>query len=297
MDGTERIWGTGAKDPSLFSLASGLVRMVVAHWLEVDVQHGVLGRDSLGVVVPEHLAQKVESLIRNQLIVLGVDKFGPGLAWDVVVWQQIFVVGIECQPVLVEVGVELLSAEDFGDLDKLVVVVTALEEGLALEDHTSEHAAEGPDIERVIVGLEVDEQLGSFEVARGDADIVLLARVVEFSQTPIDETKLAVGVVDHDVVRFDIAMHNALGVTVVEGLEDLEHVVADVEIVEALVKLAEVGVTRVDKLSDDGGRLSQRVPYHVDQLNDVHSVLQGLEDLNLTPNFVLLDCQIGQKDG
>ena len=35
---------------------------------------------------------------------------------------------------LLEVGVELIGAEDLGDLDELVVVVVAMEEGLLPED-------------------------------------------------------------------------------------------------------------------------------------------------------------------
>jgi len=38
--------------------------------------------------------------------------------------------------------------------------------------------------------LEVDEELGTFEVTGGDADVVLRALVVEFSETPINETEL-----------------------------------------------------------------------------------------------------------
>ena len=56
--------------------------MVVSDWLEVSVQHCVLGHDSLRVIVPEHLAEQVESLVGHQLVVLGVDKFGPGLTGD-----------------------------------------------------------------------------------------------------------------------------------------------------------------------------------------------------------------------
>lgn len=264
---------------------------MVTHRLEVHVLHGILGGDSLCVVVSQHLAQQVKCLIRHQLIVLRVDKFRPRLARNRVVWQQIFVVGVEGEPVLVKVSVELLSAENLGNLDELVVVVTALEERLPLEDHASKHAAQGPDVQGVVVSLEVNEQLGSFEVAGGDTDIVLLPRVVEFSETPIDQTKLAVGVVNHDVVGLDVAMHDALGVTVVESLQDLEHVEADVEIVETLVEFAEVSVTRVDKLSDDGGCLSQRIPHNIDKFNNVHSVLKGLKDLDFSPDFVLLDCR------
>lgn len=97
--------------------------------------------------------------------------------------------------------------------------------------------------------------------------------------------------VDHDVVRLHIAVHDTLRVAVVESLEDFKHVVADVEVVEALVKLAEIGVAGVDELSDDGGCLGKRISDNVDKLNNVDSMLKGLKNLNLTADFVLLDCK------
>jgi len=38
--------------------------------------------------------------------------------------------------------------------------------------------------------LEVDEELGTFEVSRGHTDVVFRALVVEFGETPVDETEL-----------------------------------------------------------------------------------------------------------
>ena len=116
--------------------------MVVTHRLEVGMQHGVLWRDSLSVVIPQHLAEQVESLIRHQLVVLRIDEFGPWLALDGVVRQQVLVVRVQTQAVLVQVGVQLLRSQHFCDFDKLVVVVASLEEWFSLEDHASKHAAE-----------------------------------------------------------------------------------------------------------------------------------------------------------
>ena len=113
--------------------------------------------------------------------------------------------------------------------------------------------------------------------------------MVELGQTPIDEAQLAVGVVDHDVVGLHIAVHDALRVAVVKGFQDFEHVVADVEIVEALVEFTEVSIAGIDELGDNGGRLGEGVADNVDQFNNVDAVLEGLEDLNLASDFVLLD--------
>ena len=136
-----------AKECTHCSATSGIVsRMVVPDSLEVDVIHRVFRRHSLGMVVPQHLAQQIETLVRHKLVVLAVNEFGPGLSRDRVLGQKVIVVGVEDESVLVEVGVELLRAQDLGNLDELVVVVTTLEEGLSLEDHAGEHATERPDV-------------------------------------------------------------------------------------------------------------------------------------------------------
>lgn len=56
--------------------------------------------------------------------------------------------------------------------------------------------------------------------------------------------------IDHNVMRFDVSVHDALAVTVIESLEQLEDVVANINIVELGVEAAEVGV--VDMLKDEG---------------------------------------------
>ena len=60
---------------------------------------------------------------------------------------------------------------------------------------------------------------------------------------------LALTVVDHDIVRLDVAVHDPVGVRKVEGLEQLKHVVTNVEIgqsgVEHLWAAAAGGCERV----------------------------------------------------
>ena len=46
------------------------------------------------------------------------------------------------------------------------------------------------------------------EVAGGDADIVVLARVVELGEAPIDQTELSLLMINHYIVRLYIAMHD-----------------------------------------------------------------------------------------
>ena len=51
--------------------------------------------------------------------------------------------------------------------------------------------------------------------------------------------------INHHIVRFHIAMHNAHGVAKVERLQNLENVEASVEVGQRLVQLLEIGVVYV----------------------------------------------------
>ena len=74
----------------------------------------------------------------------------------------------------------------------LIVVIVSVKERLLAEDERGEHAAETPHVERVVVVLVVDEQLGALEVTRRYSHVVLLAWVVELGQTPIDQSQLLI---------------------------------------------------------------------------------------------------------
>lgn len=124
-----------------------------------------------------------------------------------------------------------------------------MEERFASEDHGREHGTQRPHVERVVVLLVVDEQFRAFEVTRGDANVVFGAGVVEFSKTPVNQTELAESassrvkfsasrahlsllVVDHNVVRFHVPMHDALAMAEIERFEQLEDVEAHIVVGE-----------------------------------------------------------------
>lgn len=189
----------------------------------------------------------------------------PGLFLEAA--QDVIVLGVQLDLVLIKVVKQIISAEDLCDLDQLIRVAVAVEEGLLAEDHGGEHGAQAPHVEAVVVLLEVDQKLRTLEIARRDTDIVFRAGVVKFSQAPVDEAQLrmsatrditrrdgkqaylSVLVVDHDVVRLHISVHDALAVAEVESLEQLEDVEADVEVGELGVEAPEVGV--VDVFEDE----------------------------------------------
>ena len=117
------------------------IGMVVTNCLKVAVLHGIFWCDSLSMVIPQHLAQQVEGLVRDKLVILLVNELGPRFAGNGLRWKDVFVVVVEREAVLVKISVKLFGAEYLCNLDKLVVVIRTLEERLALEDHASEHAA------------------------------------------------------------------------------------------------------------------------------------------------------------
>jgi len=56
------------------------------------------------------------------------------------------------------------------------------------------------------------------EVSRCHAHVVFTSWEVELGKAPVDEPQLPLLVVDHDVVRLDVTVHDALGVAVAERL-------------------------------------------------------------------------------
>jgi len=93
--------------------------------------------------------------------------------------------------------------------------------------------------------------------------------------------------VDHNVMRLHIAVHDSLAMAVVEGLEQLKDVVADIEVVELWVETPEVCV--VDVLEDERGRLTLGIPHDVEEGDNVGTAGEILEDLDLTLDLLLLD--------
>ena len=89
------------------------------------------------------------------------------------------------------------------------------------------------------------------EVSGGNPDIVLLSWMVELGEPPVDESELPVLMVDHNIVWFDVPVHDAHAVAVVQGLEELVQVVPDVIVSQGLIQLLEISVVHV--LKDQGG--------------------------------------------
>lgn len=141
--------------------------------------HSLLWRNTFGVVVPEHHAEKFKGLVADESCVLLINELVPWLTW--VLRKDLIVVSVKRQIVLIQIGKEIISSENFRDLHELIVVVSTLEERFLFENDTSKHATKGPNIKGVIISLVINEKLGSFEVATSHTDVVLLTWVIKFS--------------------------------------------------------------------------------------------------------------------
>ena len=68
------------------------------------------------------------------------------------------------------------------------------------------------------------------------------------------DSYLSVLMIDHNVMRFHVSVHDALAVAEIERLEQLEDVEADIEVVELWIEASEICV--VDILEDERRRLT-----------------------------------------
>jgi len=101
-----------------------------------------------------------------------------------------------------------------------------------LKKHLRERAASAPDIEAVVVLSVVEEQLRGFVISTSNSHVVFLARNIKLSQPPVDDPKLFAHDVEHDVLRFDVSVHDAVGVSIVEGHQKLEHIIPAIDVLE-----------------------------------------------------------------
>lgn len=133
--------------------------------------------------------------------------------------------------------------------------------------------------------------------------------MVEFSETPIDETESAFVMIDHDIMRFNITMHNPLGMAIIKCLngqldvprwgpylEKFVNVVPVIVVGEFRIQCSEISV--VDVLEDQTRRLTLWVTGHfcrlyliisndIEKSNNVRSSTQNLKNLNLSFDLLL----------
>ena len=141
------------------------------------------------MVVSQQLVQEVDGLVADEALVLAGHEAVPRLLLEAA--QDIVVLSIQLDLVLVEVVKQIVGPEHLSDLDELVRVAVAMEERLFPKDHGREHGTQTPHVQAVVVLLEVDEEFGPLEVARGNSYVIFGSGVVELGKTPIDKPQLS----------------------------------------------------------------------------------------------------------
>jgi len=159
-------------------------------WSVLEIRHTKVERirSTHLMVVSEQLIQKINGIVTDKALIVRVDKRVPWLLR--IPAKNVVVLGIQLDVVLVKVVEQIFRPENLGNLDQLVRITVPVEKWLPSKDHRREHGAQRPHVERVVVLLEVDEQLRSFEVSRRNTDVVLGSGVVELGKAPIDQPQL-----------------------------------------------------------------------------------------------------------
>ena len=175
----------------------------------------------------------------------------------------------QVQLVASKVLLQIVSAHYSDDPRHLIVIVRPLEKGINIEKKSGKGAPKRPNIKRIVILPVLDQEFRPFVVSAGYSHVVLLLRFVEVSESPVDDPEVAGLVVDDDVEGFNIAMHDSVGVGVVEGLEDLVDIQSDVHVVEAPHQL--LGLNVRDILEHQTRRLGTFLADHVVHANDVRA--------------------------
>mmetsp|Transcript_72137 Transcript_72137/g.88486 ORF Transcript_72137/g.88486 Transcript_72137/m.88486 type:complete len:281 (+) Transcript_72137:214-1056(+) len=236
------------------------------------------------MVIHKHSVYEVKHIQTHQVLILRGDKLGPRFsgmpAEDMVkVWVQFLVV-------LVQISEQAISSQHASNLDQLIIVVLAMEKGLFSKDHASKHAAQTPNIQGVIVQLQIYQKLGTLVVSRCHTNIVLSTRVVKLCKPPVDESQLPILMINHHIVRLHISVHDSLRMAIVQSLENLKDVVPNVMVRQRRVELLEVRV--VDVLKDQAWGLGLRIPHYVQELHDIRAAVKVLQNPDFTFDLLFL---------
>ena len=91
-----------------------------------------------------------------------------------------------------------------------------MKERLLSEDHRGKHTAKTPHVKTIVIHLIIHQQLWALEISARHSHIVLLARVVKLSQSPVYQPQPSVLMVNHHIVWLDVPVHDTHAVAVVQ---------------------------------------------------------------------------------
>lgn len=194
----------------------------------------------------------------------------------------------QTEPVLRQVLVKGLLTEHLDDPVQLVEVVRPFEEGLNAEDHAGHRAACRPDVQAVVVQTVVHQQLGAFVISARHPHVVLSVRLVVVGKAPVDQAELLAMIVNNNIEGFDIAMHDAVGMAVVQSHQDFVQVKAVVEVCQGWNQL--LGFDYIwHVFVHEAWRFADAVFQDVVELDDVRTAVESLENLDFPEDLLGLD--------
>lgn len=157
----------------------------------------LLRRNSFIFIVYEHLFEQVDGLVRHAMLVArGDESLERHLLGRLDNFSDLLG---QVQLIAAKIFFQVLCAHNAHNSCHLIVVVTAFEERVNIKEHAGHGAAEGPDVERIVVFSVFYEQFRSLVVSTGNANVILLIGLVEIGKAPIYHAEVALVVVDHNV--------------------------------------------------------------------------------------------------
>jgi hypothetical protein len=93
--------------------------------------------------------------------------------------------------------------------------------------------------------------------------------------------------VNHDIVRLDISVHDAFTVAEVQRLEEFENIVSHIIVHKPRIQRPKISVIHV--FENQARSLALTVPYYIQERDNIWPTGQVLEDLDFSLYFLLLD--------
>lgn len=185
-------------------------------------------------VEPQQRSQQIHCFVSREFLVLFVDElrhvgFGELAGAGVLQGQLHLVTQLLCfRHELLVLNCKtknLLGAQELRELVDLVEGVDPLDQWRLAEDlhwmdsyHTSKDHANCPNIDSIVVADAPQEYLRSLIVEAGHLRRVVLLGVVILSESKVNNLERTFIVINEDVMRLDVPVHDSPGVNIVEGL-------------------------------------------------------------------------------
>lgn len=198
-------------------------------------------------------------------------------------WDEWF----DGQLVFSDIVHKIWCPHELSNFDELVIIVISLKHWIFLKYHVAHCASQWPDIQRVIVVKIIDQQLRPFIVSRSDSYIVRFFWYIVFGESPVNDSQLSKFMVNHDIMRFDVSMHDAHWVTIIKSFQYLVNVESAVKVSKCLIQISMVET--INSFKDKGRYIRNIILHTVIQLNNIRSSIKSLQNLDLSSDFLHFD--------